>query len=119
LTDVAAIYVMAPDGVPVEEAFIRQAIAPSVERLVLLSTMHPEAIGDDRLLAAEGLVRDSGAAWTVVRAHWFNQYFDEGIFRPAILAGGLVVLLADQRQAFVDAGDIAAVAVEALLDPAM
>ncbi|MFC5262431.1 hypothetical protein ACFPJ1_09945 [Kribbella qitaiheensis] len=69
-----------------------------VERLVLLSTMHPEEIGDERLLAAERTVRDSGTGWTVVRAHWFNQNFDEGFFRPAILAGELVVPLADSRQ---------------------
>ncbi|TCM51385.1 SDR family oxidoreductase [Kribbella sp. VKM Ac-2568] len=78
---------------------------------------HPEDIGDERLLAAEALVRDSGTAWTVVRAHWFNQNYDEGFFRPAVLAGEFVIPLADQRQAFVDAEDIAAVAVEALLGP--
>ncbi|MGC4937416.1 SDR family oxidoreductase [Kribbella sp. DT2] len=115
LEGVSAIYVMAPDGVPVEPAFITQAVSAGVERLVLLSTMHPEEIGDDRLIAAEATVRDSGAEWTVVRAHWFNQNFDEGFFLPAIQAGRLVVPLADQRQAFVDATDLAAVAVEALL----
>ncbi|GAA1555318.1 hypothetical protein GCM10009789_05950 [Kribbella sancticallisti] len=115
LTDVSAIYVMAPDGVPVEEAFVQQAVSAGVERLVLLSTMNGEEIGDDRLLAAEQLVRDSGTAWSIVRAHWFNQNFDEGFFLPAVLAGELVIPLADQRQAFVDAEDIAAVAVEALV----
>lgn len=77
--------------------------------------MNGEAIGDDRLLAAEDLVRDSGTAWTIVRAHWFNQNFDEGFFLPSILAAELVVPLGDQREAFVDAEDIAAVAVEALV----
>ncbi|ADB35614.1 NmrA family protein [Kribbella flavida DSM 17836] len=115
LDGVTAVYVMAPDGVPVEPAFVAQAVAAGVERLVLLSTMHPEEIGDDRLVAAERVVRESGTSWTVVRAHWFNQNFDEGFFRPAILAGELVLPLADQRQAFVDATDIAAVAVEALV----
>ncbi|GAA1557533.1 SDR family oxidoreductase [Kribbella lupini] len=115
LDGVRAVYVMAPDGVPVDPAFITQAAETGIERLVLLSTMHPEEIGDDRLLAAETTIRNSGLEWTVVRAHWFNQNFDEGFFLPAIQAGRLVVPLADQRQAFVDAADIAAVAVEALL----
>ncbi|TWD80031.1 uncharacterized protein YbjT (DUF2867 family) [Kribbella amoyensis] len=111
---VSAIYVMAPDGVPVKPAFLDQAVAAGVERLVLLSTMHPEEIGDHRLVAAESAVRAAGTSWTVVRAHWFDQNFDEGFFQPAIQAGELVIPLADQRQAFVDAEDIAAVAVEAL-----
>jgi uncharacterized protein YbjT (DUF2867 family) len=115
LDGVTAIYVLAPDGVPVDPAFITQAAQAGVERLVLLSTMHPEEIGDDRLIAAEATVRKSGVEWTVVRAHWFNQNFDESFFLPAIQAGRLVVPLADQRQAFVDATDLAAVAVEALL----
>jgi uncharacterized protein YbjT (DUF2867 family) len=117
LDGISAVYVMAPDGVPVEPDLIAAAAAKGVERLVLLSTMHAEEIGDDRLLAAERLVREYGATWTVVRAHWFNQNFDEGFLRPAILAGELVIPLADQRQALVDADDIAAVAVEALTGP--
>ncbi|GAB3817502.1 SDR family oxidoreductase [Kribbella italica] len=115
LDGITSIYVMAPDGVPVDPAFITQAAEAGVQRLVLLSTMHPEEIGDTRLLAAEAAVRASAAEWTIVRAHWFNQNFDEGFFLPAIQAGRLVVPLADQRQAFVDATDLAAVAVEALL----
>ncbi|MEV6285111.1 NAD(P)H-binding protein [Kribbella sp. NPDC051770] len=116
LDGVRAVYVMAPDGVPVDPAFLAQAAEAGVQRLVLLSTMHPEEIGDTRLQAAEAAVRASGINWTVVRAHWFNQNFDEGFFLPAIQAGHLALPLADQRQAFVDATDIAAVAVEALLN---
>ena len=113
LEGVTGIYVMAPDGVPVEAAFIEQAVETGVRRLVLLSTMHAEEI-DERLFAAECLVRDSGVEWTVVRANWFNQNFDEGFFLPAIQAGELVLPLGDVRHSFVDAEDIAAVAVEAL-----
>jgi uncharacterized protein YbjT (DUF2867 family) len=115
LDGVTAAYVMAPDGVPVDPAFVKQAVEAGVERLVLLSTMHPEEIGDHRLVAAEATIRACGTGWTIVRAHWFNQNFDEGFFLPAIQAGELALPLADQRQAFVDATDIAAVAVEALL----
>jgi uncharacterized protein YbjT (DUF2867 family) len=113
LEGVTGIYVMAPDGVPVEPDFIEQAVETGVRRLVLLSTMHAEEI-DDRLFAAELLVQESGVEWTVVRANWFNQNFDEGFFAPAIQAGELILPLGDVRHSFVDAEDIAAVAVEAL-----
>jgi uncharacterized protein YbjT (DUF2867 family) len=41
--------------------------------------------------------------------------FDEGFFRPAVLAGELALPLGEARQVFVDAEDIAAVAVAALI----
>ncbi|MCV2491366.1 NmrA family transcriptional regulator [Geodermatophilus sp. YIM 151500] len=111
-------FVMAPDGVPVDHAFLRRAADAGVRRLVLLSSRAVEAMGDERLLAAEAAVRDAGPAWSVVRADWFDQNFDEGVFRDAVLAGEVVVPVGDVRQAFVDAGDVAAVAVAVLLGKA-
>jgi uncharacterized protein YbjT (DUF2867 family) len=73
-------------------------------------------MGDERLMAAERTVRKSGADWTIVRPSWFNQNFDEGVFRAAVMAGELAVPLGDLRQAFVDADDIAAVAAAALTE---
>ena len=115
LAGVSAIYLMAPDGVPVGQAFVDEAVERGVERLVLLSSMSIEELADDRLLATERLVRGSGTAWTIVRANWFNRNFDEGFFQSCILAGVLAPPLGDVRQAFVDAEDVAAVAVEALV----
>jgi uncharacterized protein YbjT (DUF2867 family) len=60
---------MAPDGVPVGQAFVDEAVERGVERLVLLSGMSIEELADDRLLATERLVRGSGTAWTIVRAN--------------------------------------------------
>jgi uncharacterized protein YbjT (DUF2867 family) len=111
-----AMYLMAPDGVPVDPAFIRRATDRGVKRIVLLSSMAIEAMGDERLMAAEQVVRESGAEWTIVRANWMNQNFDEGFFRDAVMGGQLAVPVGDVRQAFVDAGDIAAVATAALTD---
>src|SRR3954447_24241771 len=42
LMGVSAIYLMAPDGVPVERAFVAEAVERGVERLVLLSSMSIE-----------------------------------------------------------------------------
>jgi uncharacterized protein YbjT (DUF2867 family) len=111
---VSAIYLMAPHELPVDPAFVRLAVEQGVPRIVLLSSRGIEAMNDERLLAAERTVRDSGAEWTIIRADWFHQNFDEGFFRPAVLAGELAVPLGEVRQAFVDADDIAAVAVAAL-----
>ena len=72
---------MAPDGVPVEPSFVQLATDRGLRRIVLLSSQSIEAMGDARLLAAERTVRDSGADWTILRAAWFHQNFDEGFFR--------------------------------------
>ena len=110
-------FVMAPDGVPVDPRFLRLAADRGVARMVLLSSKAIEAMGDQRLFAAERTVRDAGAAWTIVRADWFDQNFDEGVLRDAVLAGEVALPLGDVRQAFVDAEDLAVVAVTALTEP--
>ncbi|WP_086819983.1 SDR family oxidoreductase [Allokutzneria sp. NRRL B-24872] len=111
-----AMYLMAPHELPVDPEFVRCAVENGVRRLVLLSSMAIELMGDERLMAAERTVRESGAEWTIVRPNWFNQNFDEGVFAAAITAGELAVPVGELRQAFVDADDIAAVAATALVE---
>ncbi|MFI9810832.1 SDR family oxidoreductase [Saccharothrix variisporea] len=113
---VSAVYLMAPHELPIDPEFVHEAVARGVRRVVLLSSRGIEEMGDDRLLGAEATVRACGAEWTVVRADWFDQNFDEGFFRPAIEAGSLAVPVGDVRQGFVDADDIAAVAAVALTE---
>ncbi|HEX8703568.1 MAG TPA: NmrA family NAD(P)-binding protein [Myxococcaceae bacterium] len=107
---------MAPHELPVDPAFVRCAVEQGVRRIVLLSSRAIEAMGDKRLMAAERTVRESGADWTILRADWFNQNFDEGFFRESIMAGELAMPLGPLRQPFVDASDIAAVAAAALTE---
>lgn len=114
LSGAGRLFLLAPDGVPVDPAFVALAAESGVRHIVLLSSRGIEAMGDHRLLDAEAVVRGSGADWTILRADWFDQNFDEGFFRPAVLAGELAMPLGELRQAFVDAGDIAAVAAAAL-----
>ncbi|MEU4740279.1 NAD(P)H-binding protein [Actinosynnema sp. NPDC023658] len=116
LAGVERVYLMAPHELPVDPDFVHDAVAAGMRRFVLLSTRGAAEMRDERLLAAEQLVRGSGVDWTVLRPDWFDQNFDEGFFRPAVLAGELVLPLGDKRQAFVDADDIAAVAVAALTE---
>ncbi|HCT45944.1 MAG TPA: NmrA family transcriptional regulator, partial [Phycisphaerales bacterium] len=60
-------------------AFVNAAIDEGVERLVLLSGR-----GEPAAEACEDIVRESGLEYTLVRAAWFNQNFDEGDFLPMI-----------------------------------
>lgn len=109
-------YLMAPHELPVDPSFVRLAVEQGIQRIVLLSSRAIETMGDERLMAAERIVRESGAEWTIVRPDWFNQNFDEGVFREAVMAGELAIPLGHLRQPFVDADDIAAVAAAALTE---
>ena len=54
--------------------------------------------------------------WGVVRASWFNQNFSEGYLIDGVLAGEVALPAGAVREPFVDADDIADVAVAALTD---
>jgi uncharacterized protein YbjT (DUF2867 family) len=92
-------------------SFSKLAVEQGVQRLVLLS-----ARGEDQAAPAEDAVRNSGAEWTILQAAWFNQNFNEGVFADMV-RGGQVFFLADEvLEPFVDADDLAAVAVTALTE---
>ncbi|GAB7050533.1 NAD(P)H-binding protein [Catenuloplanes indicus JCM 9534] len=114
LTGGSALFLMAPDGVPVDPELIALAARTGLRRIVLLSSRAIDVMGDGRLLDAERAVRDGGLEWSIVRADWFDQNFDEGFLRPAVEAGTVAIPVGGVRQTFADAGDIAAVAVAAL-----
>jgi uncharacterized protein YbjT (DUF2867 family) len=100
-----------PGAVDAVAAFAEAAVAAGCRRLVLLSGR-----GEPEAQAAERAVQGSGADWTIVRCSWFNQNFSESYFREP-LAGGELALPADGvAEPFVDADDIADVAVAALTD---
>ncbi|WP_354702373.1 NAD(P)H azoreductase [Paraconexibacter sp. AEG42_29] len=111
----AAYIAFAPDlavpGAPAAiDAFARTALDAGCRRLVLLSGR-----GEPEAQAAERVLQESGADWTVVRCSWFCQNFDESVFREPLLGGVLALPVApDVREPFVDADDIADVAVAAL-----
>lgn len=92
-------------------AFAEVAVAAGARRLVLLSGR-----GEAAARHAEECLKASGADWTVVRASWFNQNFDEDFFLEPVRAGELALPTADAVEAFVDTDDIAEVVVAALTD---
>ncbi|WP_422070716.1 SDR family oxidoreductase [Streptomyces hoynatensis] len=86
-----------------------------MRRLVLL-TAHGvgEADGGHPLRPAERAVRESGVAWTILRPDWFAQNFGEGFWLPLVRGGTPALPTGEGRTPFVDAEDIAEVAVAAL-----
>jgi len=83
-----------------------------VQRIVLLSGR-----GESGARRCEDIVRASRVDHTLVRASWFTQNFVEGLLQPAVVGGLLALPAGDVREPFVDADDIADVAVAALLEP--
>jgi uncharacterized protein YbjT (DUF2867 family) len=100
-----------PGATDVIRAFTDLAVNSGVQRLVLLSGR-----GEEEAQKCEKIVQQSGLEWTILRASWFNQNFSEGFFQELILNGNLYFPAGDVREPFIDADDIAAVAVAALTE---
>ena len=64
----------------------------------------------------ERIVQGTNIEWTIVRASWFNQNFSEGEFLEMVLAGAVTLPAGNIPEPFVDADDIADVAVAALTE---
>jgi uncharacterized protein YbjT (DUF2867 family) len=92
-------------------AFAALAVENGVRRLVLLSGR-----GEEEAERGEEALRRSGADWTILRASWFMQNFSESYFRDPLVEGELALPADRVREPFVDADDIADVAVAALMD---
>jgi uncharacterized protein YbjT (DUF2867 family) len=93
-------------------AFADLALEQGVRRLVLLSGR-----GEEEAERAEQAVQESGADVTVVRCAWFMQNFNESFLLEPILGGEVMLPATDQQfEPFIDADDIADVAVAALTD---
>lgn len=118
LDGVAAAYITyypdlcVPGAIDAVGDFAARAVQSGVRRLVLLSGR-----GEPEALAAEKLVQEASPEATIVRASWFNQNFSEGELLGAVSAGVIALPVAgDVREPFIDADDIADVAVAALTD---
>jgi uncharacterized protein YbjT (DUF2867 family) len=92
-------------------AFADTARVAGVERLVLLSGR-----GEDEAQATERLIQDAGVDWTILQASWFSQNFSERYFLDGVLSGEVVLPAGNAPEPFVDADDIADVAVAALTE---
>lgn len=94
-------------------AFARRAVDLGCTRLVLLSGR-----GELGARRAEAALIESGADWTILRSAFFFQNFSEAFWAEEIAAGSLTMVESRVGEPFVDADDLADVAVATLLDPA-
>lgn len=121
LVDVTAAYLVAPTSVadpqPLMEAFLGRAVERGVRRFVLLSAS--SLLEDGPLMGGvHGWLRRNTSEWTVLRPTWFMQNFSESHHLPTIRHEGAIYSATGHgRVGFIDAADIADVAVTALTEP--
>ncbi len=100
-----------PGAVETVGSFARLAVEGGVPRLVLLAGR-----GEPEAEAAEEAMRESGAELTILRSTWFAQNFSEDYMLDGVLSGELNLPARNVPEPFVDADDIADVAVAALTE---
>ena len=100
-----------PGAVEATSKFAGMAVEKGIRRLVLLAGR-----GEAEAERAEQAVAESGADLTIVRSTWFMQNFSEGDFLGQVLSGEVTLPAGDMVEPFVDADDIADVAVAALTE---
>ena len=98
-----------PGAVDTVGSFIELAVARGIRRLILLSGR-----GEEEAQRAEQVLQDSGADWTILRCSMFSQNFSEYWLRDPVVNGEVILPVGNIGEPFVDADDIANVAVAAL-----
>lgn len=122
LRGVDRVYLVAPalvlDAASLMNPFIERAIQLGVRRFVLLSST-ALADGGPVMGRVESFLRQHAPEWSVLKPSWFMQNFTEGHHAASIRATGTMTSAAGEgRVRFVDADDIADVAVRCLVDAA-
>ncbi|MEO1011957.1 MAG: NAD(P)H-binding protein [Bacteroidota bacterium] len=100
-----------PGALGAIEQLVKVAKSGNVQKLVLLSGK-----GEREAQLCEQVVIHSGLEYTIVRANWFNQNFSENFLVQGVLEGHVALPFAQMKIPFVDANDIAEVAVKALTE---
>lgn len=100
-----------PGAMAAVRSFSDLAVLSGVRRLVLVSGR-----GEEEAQRAEEVVQEAGAEWTIVRCAWFSQNFSESYLLEPVVDGEVVLPAGDVPEPFVDAEDIADVAVAALTE---
>lgn len=128
LDGAGSVYLVQYDPEPLTEAFVERAVAHGVRRIVLLSgrgvddpDYFPQAFDSDANfvpthLVGERAVRESGLEWTVLRPGWFSQNLSEGFLGEDVRSGRMRLPTGEGTASWIDAEDIAAVAVAALTE---
>lgn len=122
LEGVGAVYLVAPtdqtEQLSAMRPFLERAVLQVPGRLVLLSASSLEA-GGPMMGEVHAWLSAHAPFWTVLRPSWFMQNFTTQHLHSILHEGCLYSATGDGRVPFIDAVDIAAVAVEALTNPAL
>lgn len=116
-----AIYLVKPESDEVTEIirdFVHLVEDSGATRIVLLSEIAAETrAGDAHELQVEQIIEQSNLDYAILRPNWFMQDFiDERFFGNLIRREGVIVMTTgDSAMSWIDARDIAAVAVELLI----
>jgi len=92
-------------------AFAGMASTSGVSRLVVLTGR-----GEPEAQRAERVVRAAFPGATILRSSWFAQNFSESFLLDSVLSGEIALPAGTAAEPFVDADDIADVAVAALME---
>lgn len=118
LDDVQSVYLAyspdlaVPGALAHVEAFTAAAERHGVQRIVLLSGR-----GEELAEQSERVVLASAIPSTVVRAAWFAQNLSEDFMAEGVASGALVLPQTAVAEPFIDARDIADIAIAALTEP--
>jgi uncharacterized protein YbjT (DUF2867 family) len=120
LDGVTSVYLVAPtdrtEQLAVMRPFLEQAVARVPGRIVLLSASSL-AEGGPMMGEVHGWLHAHAPRWTVLRPSWFMQNFTTQHLPSIVHEGCIYSATQDGRVPFIDAADIAAVAVAALTAP--
>jgi uncharacterized protein YbjT (DUF2867 family) len=122
LQNVGSVYVSyypdiaAPGAVAAVRSFAELAVESGVRRLVLLSGRGEPEAERAELALREVVDAKAGAEWTILRSTWFMQNFSEDYMLEHVLSGEIRLPAGDVPTPFLDADDIADVAVAALTE---
>ncbi len=117
LKGVDTLYLASPGDFPSEpeKAAVDLAKAAGVKRVVKLSAMGVEADDSIPLRQVEKHIEASGLEYTILRPTWFMQNYSTGM-AEGIKNGTLYEPAEQAKTGFIDARDIASVAVKALTE---
>lgn len=90
---------------------VEKAKVAQVQKIVLLSGK-----GEVEAQRCETVIKDSGIDYTIIQCNWFSQNWSESFLMGPILEGHVVLPMAEAKIPFVDADDIAEVAVKVFLN---
>jgi uncharacterized protein YbjT (DUF2867 family) len=99
------------------DAFIDAAKQAGVQHIVMMSALGANEHPDDPICRLEQSVKESGLAYTILRPNWFMQNFYTGPdFKQIQKRNEVMLPSGEKRLSLIDTRDIAAVAVQVLVN---